>query len=146
MSETPILDPVEDAGATNTTPEGSGTGEQDSAPQNREARYRVERNEAREQLAAAELRLVQLQTRELHRLAGEILAVPSDIALSGKPLSDFLTPEGWVDKSAVEAAAREVAQARPGLATYQPAHDPSQGLSGTTQHTPSWDGLFGLGR
>ncbi|SHV00848.1 hypothetical protein [Mycobacteroides abscessus] len=146
MSETPIPADGTAITDTNSVPEGKDTGEQDPAPQNREARYRVERNEAREQLAAAELRLVQLQTRELHRLAGEILAVPSDIALSGKPLSDFLTPEGWVDKSAVEAAAREVAQARPGLATYQPAHDPSQGLSGTTQHTPSWDGLFDLGR
>lgn len=146
MSETPILDPADDAGGTNTTPEGDDTGEQGSAPQNREARYRVERNEAREQLAAAELRLVRLQTAELHRLAGSILSAPEDISLAGKPLADFLTPEGWVDRSAVEAAAREVAAARPGLAKAQPAHDLSQGLSGTTQHTPSWDGLFGLGR
>lgn len=142
MSETPILDPVEDAGATNTTPEGNGTGEQDSAPQNREARYRVERNEAREQLAAAELRLVQLQTAELHRLAGEILSAPEDINLAGKPLADFLTPEGWVDRAAVEAAAREVAQARPGLAKYQPGYDPSQGYGIPGTRTAGWAALL----
>lgn len=146
MSETPVLPSDTNSEPLSEQPDTSGTPEPLEAPQNREARYRIERNEARSALAAAESRLVQLQTMELHRLAGSILAAPEDIALSGKPLADFLTPEGWVDKSAVEAAAREVAQARPGLATYQPAHDPSQGLSGTTQHTPSWDGLFGLGR
>lgn len=142
MSETPILDPVEDAGATNTTPEGNGTGEQDSAPQNREARYRVERNEAREQLAAAELRLVQLQTAELHRLAGEILSAPEDITLAGKPLADFLTVEGRVDRAAVEAAAREVAQTRPGLAKYQPGYDPSQGHGVPGTPTAGWAALL----
>lgn len=141
MSDTPILDPVEDAGATNTTPEYD-TEAQDSAPQNREARYRVERNEAREQLATAELRLVQLQTTELHRLAGEILSAPEDISLAGKPLADFLTPEGWVDKSAVEAAAREVAQARPGLAKYQPGYDPSQGHGIPATRTAGWGALL----
>lgn len=142
MSETPILNPVDDAGATNTTPEGNGTGEQDSGPQNREARYRVERNEAREQLAAAELRLVQLQTAELHRIAGEILAAPEDITLSGKPLADFLTPGGWVDRAAVEATAREVAQTRPGLAKYQPGYDPSQGHGLPAARTAGWAALL----
>ncbi|NOS22908.1 hypothetical protein HGK59_23350 [Mycobacteroides abscessus] len=142
MSDTPVLDPVEDAGATNTTPESNDTGERDSAPQNREARYRVERNEAREQLAAAELRLVQLQTAELHRLAGEILSAPEDINLAGKPLADFLTPEGWVDRAAVEEAAREVAQTRPGLAKYQPGYDPSQGHGIPAARTPGWAALL----
>ncbi|OAT69436.1 hypothetical protein AWB85_20310 [Mycobacteroides immunogenum] len=142
MSDTPILDSVDDAGATNTTPEGYDTGEQDSAPENKEARYRRQRNEAREQLAAAELRLVQLQTAELHRLAGSILSAPEDISLSGKPLADFLTPEGWVDRSAVEAAAREVAAARPGLAKAQPAHDLSQGRGGDVIKSASWKALL----
>ncbi|WP_457068095.1 hypothetical protein [Mycobacteroides abscessus] len=142
MSDTPILDPVDDAVAANTTPEGKETGEQDSAPQNREARYRVERNEAREQLAAAELRLVQLQTMELHRLAGSILSAPEDITLAGKPLADFLTPEGWVDRAAVEAAAREVAQTRPGLAKYQPGYDPSQGHGIPAARTAGWAALL----
>lgn len=142
MSDTPILDPVDDAGATNTTPECDDTGEQDSAPQNREARYRVERNEAREQLAAAELQLVQLQTAELHRLAGSILSAPEDIALSGKPLADFLTPEGWLDRAAVEAAAREVVAARPGLAKAQPANDRSQGHGIPGTRTAGWAALL----
>ncbi|MEC4838427.1 hypothetical protein R2360_01665 [Mycobacteroides chelonae] len=111
-------------------------------PNNREARYRVERNEAREQLAAAELALVQLQTRELHRLAGDILSAPEDIALSGKPLSDFLTPEGWVDKGTVEKVAQEVAQARPGLAKTSPAYDLSQGKNGDTPKSANWGSLL----
>ncbi|PVA99345.1 hypothetical protein [Mycobacteroides abscessus] len=142
MSETPI--PVLGTAITdtNSVPEGKDTGEQDSAPQNREARYRVERNEAREQLAAAELRLVQLQTAELHRIAGEILSAPEDITLAGKPLADFLTVEGRVDRAAVEAAAREVAQTRPGLAKYQPGYDPSQGHGVPAARTPGWAALL----
>ncbi|SIG26154.1 Uncharacterised protein [Mycobacteroides abscessus subsp. abscessus] len=146
MSETPVLPSDTNSEPLSEQPGTSGTPEPLEAPQNREARYRVERNEARAQLAEVELRLVQLQTAELHRLAGSILSAPEDIALSGKPLESYLTPEGWVDRSAVEAAAREVVAARPGLAKAQPAHDPSQGRGGTTDHTPSWDGLFGLGR
>ncbi|SKY31248.1 Uncharacterised protein [Mycobacteroides abscessus subsp. bolletii] len=142
MSETPVLPSDTNSEPLSEQPGTSGTPEPLEAPQNREARYRTERNEAREQLAAAELRLVQLQTRELHRLAGEILAVPSDIALSGKPLADFLDPEGRVDKSAVEAAAREVAQSRPGLAKYQPSYDPSQGMGYAVPATPGWDSLL----
>ncbi|RIT57550.1 hypothetical protein [Mycobacteroides abscessus] len=142
MSDTPILDPVDDAGATNTTPEGNGTGEQNSAPENKEARYRRQRNEAREQLAEAESRLAQLQTTELHRLAGEILSAPEDINLAGKPLAAFLTHEGRVDKSAVEAAAREVAQTRPGLAKYQPGYDPSQGHGIPGTRTAGWAALL----
>lgn len=111
-------------------------------PNNREARYRVERNEARTQLAEAELRLVQLQTRELHRLAGDILSAPEDIALSGKPLSDFLTPEGWVDKGTVEKVAQEVAQTRPGLAKYQPGYDLSQGHGVPAARTAGWGALL----
>ncbi|SLF41010.1 Uncharacterised protein [Mycobacteroides abscessus subsp. bolletii] len=142
MSETPIPADGTAITDTNSVPEGKETGEQDSAPQNREARYRVERNEAREQLAAAELRLVQLQTMELHRLAGEILSAPEDITLAGKPLADFLTPEGWVDRAAVEEAAREVAQTRPGLAKYQPGYDPSQGRGIPAARTAGWAALL----
>ncbi|SKF99838.1 Uncharacterised protein [Mycobacteroides abscessus subsp. abscessus] len=142
MSETPI--PVLGTAITdtNSVPEGKDTGEQDSAPENKEARYRRQRNEAREQLAEAESRLAQLQTTELHRLAGEILSAPEDIALSGKPLADFLTPEGWVDRAAVEAAAREVAQTRPGLAKYQPGYDPSQGHGIPGTRTAGWAALL----
>lgn len=142
MSETPIPADGTAITDTNSVPEGKETGEQDSAPQNREARYRVERNEAREQLAAAELRLVQLQTAELHRLAGEILSAPEDISLAGKPLADFLTAEGRVDRAAVEAAAREVAQTRPGLAKYQPGYDPSQGHGIPGTRMAGWAALL----
>lgn len=142
MSETPIPAPGAAITDANSVPEGSDTGEQDSSPQNREARYRTERNAAREQLAATESRLAQLQTAELHRLAGAVLSAPEDIALSGKPLAEFLTPEGWLDRAAVEAVAREVAQARPGLAKAQPAYDLSQGQGGDVPKSPSWTSLL----
>lgn len=142
MSETPVLPSDTNSEPLSEQPGTSGTPEPLEAPQNREARYRVERNEAREQLAAAELRLVQLQTAELHRLAGEILSAPEDITLAGKPLADFLTPEGWVDRAAVEAAAREVAQTRPGLAKYQPGYDPSQGHGIPGTRTAGWAALL----
>ncbi|EIU61026.1 hypothetical protein MA6G0728S_0029 [Mycobacteroides abscessus 6G-0728-S] len=93
-------------------------------------------------MAEAESRLAQLQTTELHRLAGEILSAPEDINLAGKPLADFLTPEGWVDRAAVEAAAREVAQTRPGLAKYQPGYDPSQGHGIPGTRTAGWAALL----
>ncbi|NVN51310.1 hypothetical protein [Mycolicibacterium hippocampi] len=106
-------------------PEGDDAAETPKA--NREARYRVERNQARDERNALAARLEQLQTAELHRLAGEHLAAPEDISLSGKPLSEFLTPEGWVDHQAVEAAAKSVIGSRPGLSKHSPATDRSQG-------------------
>ncbi|MGQ9348814.1 hypothetical protein [Mycolicibacterium gilvum] len=116
-------------------PEGDGTGEAGHGPQrqNREARYRVERNEARQERDQLAERLTQLQTAELHRLAGEYLSAPEDIGLSGKELSEYLTPEGWVDRKAVEEAAHAVIESRPGLSRHAPATDPSQGTGSPRQ-------------
>ncbi|MBS4103966.1 hypothetical protein [Tsukamurella paurometabola] len=107
--------------------------EASSTPANREARYRVERNEARAERDALTERLTELQTREVLRLAAEHLAAPEDIGLSGNELSAYLTPEGWVDRAAVEAAAAAVIDSRPGLAkaSVSPAYDPSQGTGGS---------------
>lgn len=133
-------------------PGESGTPEPDSGQEHtggklhrENGRYRTERNQAREELAAAQERMQQLQTRELHRLAGEYLAAPEDISLSGKDLGDFLTPEGWVDHEAVVEAVQEIISSRPGLAKNlkQPAFDPTQGLgSPTPKHKTSFSDLF----
>lgn len=98
----------------------------------KEARYRVERNQARTERDALAAQLLQLQTAELHRQAGELLAVPEDIELSGKALAEYLTPEGWVDRKAVADAAAAVIESRPGLAKSPKvsATDPTQGKRG----------------
>lgn len=114
-----------ESGGLSAPPEGDGTTEPKG---NREARYRVERNEARTERDALAAQLLQLQTTELHRQAGELLAVPEDIELSGKALADYLTPEGWVDRKAVAEAAAAVIESRPGLAKTPKvsATDPTQ--------------------
>lgn len=138
-------------------PEGQGTGKAPNASSaaggseaptasepkgNREARYRVERNDARAERDALAARLETLQTAELHRLAGEHLSTPEDISLSGKTLADFLTPEGWVDREAVAEAAAEVIASRPGLAKNIPAYDPTHGLGGGGKSSPRWEDLL----
>lgn len=129
-------------------PEGGSTPERENGSQgqngNREARYRVERNEARAERDSLIERLTQLQTRELHRLAGELLAAPEDIELSGRTLADYLTPEGWVDHEAVAEAAAAVIESRPGLAKNPTvlATDRTQGQGSPGKSTLSWAELL----
>lgn len=134
LSTASAVDTPED---TSDAPEGTG----ERKPP-REQRYRQERNQARDERNALAARLEQLQTAELHRLAGEHLAAPEDISLSGKPLSEFLTPEGWVDHQAVETAAKSVIGSRPGLSKHQTATDRSQGHGHLPRQTPSWDAVL----
>lgn len=130
---TPI--PGAESHADGPTPpsEGGGAGSIPDEPQkgNREARYRVERNEARGERDALSQRVELLQTRELERIAGEHLSNPADLlALSGKTLADFLGEDGELDAELVAEAASEVVGSRPGLRPNAPAFDPSQGLGG----------------
>jgi hypothetical protein len=104
----------------------------------------VERNEARNERDALAAQLVQIQTAELHRQAGEHLAAPEDIQLSGKALADYLTPEGWLDREAVADAAASVIESRPGLAKNPKvlATDLSQGHGGGGTPRPTFADLL----
>ncbi|MDM3898712.1 hypothetical protein KN246_21080 [Mycobacterium intracellulare] len=121
-------------------PDEIGTGSE--APRgNREARYRVERNEAREALAAAQARIDGLLTAEVHHLADE-LAQPSDLFEVGQvTLVDLLDEAGNIDSEAVAESVAALIADRPGLAKHprQPVYDPHQGL-GNSQVRPevSW--------
>jgi hypothetical protein len=143
-TETAAVSPDQpDSDSQTPATEGGSTGE--DKPANREARYRVERNEARQERDALSARLTELQTHELHRLAGEHLAAPEDIGLSGKALADYLTSEGWLDHDAVADAAADVIESRPGLARNPKvrATDLSQGSgNGSGGSQPQWADLL----
>ncbi len=125
----------------------SDTGVALNEPQrgNREARYRVERNEARTALEVVNGRLAALQRAEVERLAAGKLSQPHDLfSLSGNDLADYLDEHGAVDVEKVVADVAAVLAERPGLLRNAPAHDPSQGLGGTpnVKPKPSWDFLL----
>jgi hypothetical protein len=91
------------------TPQGEPKG-------NREARYRVERNTAREALTAAQARIEALHLREVERLASD-LAQPGDLLSLGEhSLADLLDAAGDVDSAAVAESVAALIKSRPGLA------------------------------
>lgn len=142
-------------GAENTASEGDSAGEGQNDAQNgaetpkrvnKEAAYRVQRNEAREALAAAEQRINALLTKEVERLAADSLSQPGDLfALSGNELSDYLDDDGNVDQDKVAADVQALLAERPGLRRGPVAgYDPTQATGGRPagRHTPSWSALF----
>lgn len=110
---------------------------------NKEARYRVERNAAREELVAAQERIRAMNRREVERLAADGLSVPADLfSLSGNELADYLTEDGDVDTEKVAADVAAVLAERPGLRKNAPAFDPSQALGGAPPKVePQWSGF-----
>jgi hypothetical protein len=98
---------------------------------NKEARYRVERNEARTERDALAERVERMQRAEVERLAGDGLSHPADLfSLSGNELADYLTESGDVDVEKVSADVAAVLAERPGLRKNSPASDPTQGSGG----------------
>ena len=126
-------------------PEDGSIGQPEAPKGNREARYRVERNEAREGLSAALARIEQLQTRELERIASKSLSNPADLlTLSGKSLVDFLDEDGELDAELITETANEILGSRPGLRPTQRLTDPTQGLGNDNpgKGKPAWADLF----
>ena len=112
--------------------EGESAGIVPDEPQkgNREARYRVERNQAREALEAAEARIEAMNRREITRLASEHLSVGEDLFVNGNDVSAYLTDEGEIDAELVAEDAQLLLSERPGLRRNSPVFDPSQGTGG----------------
>ncbi len=146
----PPADEHTDAGTSGTpNPEngsqGSGTEPPEQSPKgNREARYRVERNEARAERDELAQRVNQLQTREVERLAALGMSNPADVfTLGGVELADLLDEAGEVDPDKVTEVVNDILGTRPGLRPNAPATDPSQGHSGGGgKPSPTWADLL----
>lgn len=133
VTETPVQTslqgPESAADGLTATPEGGNTGEAHKA--NREARYRVERNEARAERDALAQRVERMQQAEVERLAADALSHPTDLfSLSGNELADYLTDDGDVDADKVAADVAQILAERPGLRKRMPGYDPTQGYGG----------------
>lgn len=109
---------------------------------NREARYRTQRNQAREALEIANQRLEAYQRAEVERLASE-LSEPTDVfTLSGKELADFLGESGDIDSEAVAEAVAGILATRPGLSKPARPVDPTQGMGNNHAGSPRWVDLL----
>jgi hypothetical protein len=124
------------------TPEVETTEESPKA--NKEARYRVERNTAREELATVTARIDALNRSEIARLAGNHLSVGEDLFINGNETADYLTESGEVDAEKVAADAAVLRAERPGLGKIPRGYDPSQGTGGNgpVKQTPGWGSLL----
>ena len=127
-----------------TTDPIAGAAEAEPHRANKEARYRVERNDARAALDAAKARIESLLRSDIERVSAEVLAQGSDVFLSADDVSVFLNADGGVDYDLVLESAKQLLVDRPGLRKSQPAYDPSQGLGGTpnVKPEPSWGFLL----
>jgi hypothetical protein len=113
-------EPPEDqvqATAPETSPEApDDDGAQKERPANREARYRTERNEAREQVKTLEARVDTLLSRDVARIAAETLADGWDLLTFAPGVTDLLDEHGNPDYELITERAREVVAWKPGLA------------------------------
>jgi hypothetical protein len=130
------------------TPESLRGGAEADAPKgNKEARYRVERNEARTERDALAQRVERMQRAEVERLAADGLSHPADLfSLSGNAMADYLTQDGDVDADKVAADVAAILAERPGLQKpkFPAGYDPTQGYGGTrqTKREPTLADLF----
>jgi hypothetical protein len=128
LDQTPLTTGAEsDADALSPATEGDGTGE---VQPNREMRYRLERNSAREEVASLSARIERMNRLDIERLASDTLSAPVDFWLSGNDVSSYLDDNGNVDIHRVREDAKLLVSERPGLSKNRPAIDHSQGLGG----------------
>jgi hypothetical protein len=136
---TTILGPEGNAEGVSTD-SGTDTPEAPNGAQkgNKEAQYRVQRNEARAERDALTQRVERMQRAEVERLATEAgLSHGSDVfTLSGNGPADYLTESGDVDPARVAADVAAVLEERPGLRKNAPAFDPTQGRGGRPESAP----------
>ncbi|QTI67397.1 hypothetical protein [Gordonia polyisoprenivorans] len=126
----------------------AGTGEQ-SGGNDREARYRVERNEARAQVDQLKGQVTALQRAAVESALGEGVRAEAFWAGRGDAgLDGLLTDDGTVDVAAVGAAVQDVRE-RFGIVDgpRRPAPDRTQGqnvdgVDATVDADEAWKGAF----
>lgn len=119
---------------TTTTETPAEPTTEDAPKVNKEARYRVERNEARGERDALAQQVERMQRAEVERLAAGGLSHPADLfSLSGNDVADYLTEDGDVDAEKVAADLAAILAERPGLRKQMPGYDPTQGYGGRPQ-------------
>jgi len=130
-AQTPLQSRESPADGLSAQAEGDGAGEPQKA--NKEARYRVERNEARAERDALAQRIERMQLAEVERLAADGLSHPADLfSLSGNDVADYLNDGGDVDADKVAADVAAILAERPGLKKgLVRGYDPTQGHGGT---------------
>lgn len=112
----------------------------------REASYRVERNQAREERDALANQVRELQQRDAERLASKGLSQPADLfTLGGVELDDLLDDSGFVDADRVSEVVSEILGSRPGLRSADRAVDPSQSLGAGSRAEVSWSDMLRTG-
>jgi hypothetical protein len=85
-----------------------------------------------------------MQTREVQRVAGTVLANGADLLeVGGIALPDLLDDDGRPDVEKIEGAARALLAERPYLAgTRAPRPDPSQGAKPAASSTLGWSDVL----
>lgn len=110
------------------------------------ARHRVRARQAEEERDLLAKRLEALQTAELHRIAADRLADPTDLGVFGVTLADVIDEEtGLVDQGRVDSVVGDLLEKRPRLARdYAPdAVDFDAGARKTlSRPTASWSGVL----
>ncbi|UEL35033.1 hypothetical protein KTR60_10000 [Rhodococcus sp. C1] len=147
-TNTPTPSSEGNAEGVSTDSGNAGTPEVENGPRkdNREARYRTERNAARGELATAAARIERMQRAEVERLAADAgLSHASDVfTLSGNGPADYLDDDGNVDPARVAADVAAVLTERPGLRKKAPVFDPSQGFGGPPKPQPEEPSLAAM--
>lgn len=137
------------------TPEGTEVDKPENRQDRRDRQARERATELEAERDALAGRLAAAQTREVERIAGEILAQPGDLLELGKvDLADLLDDEGNVDPDEVAALAAALVETRPGLAAgavikggyrdwgHTRSRDNDMYAPGGTG-APSWSDAFG---